>query len=100
MRLDSRLKYFSGKNQGGERAHNNHQLDNVEEHLMAEYFRSFDDAMAHIREWKTKDGSVPSFFGKILNHGEEKYIVCWRSNENPSGSPFIKVLQNLTNTIR
>ena len=56
---------------------------------MAEYFTTRAQAEIFIQEWHTKDGTTPVFFARILNHGDEKWIVNYDSRQNSSTSPHI-----------
>src|SRR5665213_3834741 len=66
---------------------------------MAEYFETKAEAEQFIQEWHSKDGSKPAFFGKIFNHGSEKWIVNYDARQNPGASPHIKVLENTTSQV-
>ncbi len=52
---------------------------------MAEYFDTRDEAEKFIKEWYPKDRRAPVFFGKILNHGAEKWIVNYDPRQEPEG---------------
>lgn len=67
---------------------------------MTEYFTTRDGAEQFIREWYTKNKTPPVFFGKIFNHGSEKWIVNYDARQNPRSSPHIKVLEDHSNEIR
>lgn len=67
---------------------------------MAEYFSTKEDAEKFIREWYAKDRKPPVFFGKILNHGDEKWIVNYDPRQDPRASPYIKVLEDHSHEIR
>jgi hypothetical protein len=66
---------------------------------MAEYFATRDEAVLFVKEWHTKDGSKPWFFAKILNHGDEKWVVVYNRAERPHGSPYIKILDDQSSEI-
>src|SRR5665213_3502349 len=66
---------------------------------MAEYFETKAEAEQFIQEWHSKDGSKPAFFGKIFNHGSEKWIVNYDARQSPGASPHIKVLENATSQV-
>jgi hypothetical protein len=67
---------------------------------MAEYFHSKDEAERFIKQWYAKDQKPPVHFAKILNHGNEKWIVNYDSGQTPWASPFIKVLEDHSHRIR
>lgn len=67
---------------------------------MAEYFGTRDDAENFIKEWYAKDGKSPVHFAKVLNHGDEKWIVNYDERQSPRNSPYIKVLENLSHRIK
>jgi hypothetical protein len=66
---------------------------------MAEYFGTQDAAESFMREWFAKDGNLPVHFAKILNHGDEKWIVNYSGRQNPWASPYIKVLEDHSHRI-
>jgi hypothetical protein len=66
---------------------------------MAEYFGTQDAAESFMREWFAKDGNLPVHFAKILNHGDEKWIVNYSARQNPWASPYIKVLEDHSHRI-
>lgn len=67
---------------------------------MAEYFDTRDEAERFMQEWYAKDRKPPVFFAKIFNNDEEKWIVNYDPRQNPSASPYIKVLENHSGKIR
>jgi hypothetical protein len=67
---------------------------------MAEYFQTKEEAEGFIKEWFSKDHKPPVHFAKILNHGNEKWIVNYDPQQTPWASSFIKVLEDHTNRIR
>ncbi len=66
---------------------------------MAEYFDDKHEAEKFIKEWYTKDGA-PVFFGKILNHGVEKWVVNYDRRQHPGASPYIKILEDCSHEIK
>ena len=61
---------------------------------MAEYFGTKDEAEKFIKEWFGKDGKPPVHFAKILNHGNEKWVVNYDARQNPAASPHITILED------
>jgi hypothetical protein len=67
---------------------------------VAEYFESRLAAERLVHEWFVKDQIPPVFFGTILNHGSEEWLVSYDARQNPRCSPFIRVLADHSGEIR
>jgi hypothetical protein len=65
---------------------------------MAEYFDTKEAAEQFIKNSHVEHGAAPEYFGKILNHDREQWLVDYQRRDY--GSAHFKVLANLSSELR